>query len=208
MVALFAGIASAVSLVSLKYAGYFGRLAWFAPIAASGAGFVWWLSLPPGHGGVLGWITTITWLGLWGMLAALAVIDARVFLLPNSLMWPSFAVTLTAILLGWFAGQQSAALRALLAGTVGLASFAFFAMLSRGALGWGDVKYALPLGAVTGWCGSTVPVLSIFCAVLLGGAVAIVVLVKTRDRKQAVPFGPMMYFGCVLGVGLMSGAGL
>jgi len=57
-------------------------------------------------------------------------------------------------------------------------------------MGWGDVKLAALIGFVTGF---PLVILAIFLAVILGGIVAaILLLLKIKGRKDAIPFGPFL----------------
>ncbi len=82
----------------------------------------------------------------------------------------------------------------------GLGAGAFFwavAVLSKGGMGGGDVKLAAMLGAFT----DPVRVLvGIFLAILGGGAVGLAFLLTGRKgRKDAIPFGPFLALGGLLG---------
>ena len=64
------------------------------------------------------------------------------------------------------------------------------AIISRGGMGGGDVKFAAVLGL---WLGIKGVILMLFLAFLLGGFIGIVLLALGRKgRKDAIPFGPFM----------------
>jgi prepilin signal peptidase PulO-like enzyme (type II secretory pathway) len=64
------------------------------------------------------------------------------------------------------------------------------AIVSRGGMGWGDVKMAALIGLVTGF---PLIFVTILLAVILGGLVAwILILLKVKSRKQSIPFGPFL----------------
>lgn len=64
-----------------------------------------------------------------------------------------------------------------------------------GAMGMGDVKIFLPIGLILGW---KTALLSLFCAIILGGVVAAVLMIlKIRDRKSAIPFGPFIIIATI-----------
>ncbi len=79
---------------------------------------------------------------------------------------------------------------AAIGGVIGLVLLLLPALLYRGGMGWGDVKLAALIGFVTGF---PLVILAIFLAVILGGIVAaILLLLKIKGRKDAIPFGPFL----------------
>lgn len=133
---------------------------------------------------------------------ALAMIDIDVKRLPNAIVLPSYPVV--AVLLGTAAavqGEWDTLLRAALAG---LALYAFYFLLMlvypRG-MGFGDVKLAGILGAYLGWLGWGELVVGAFLAFLVGGVFGLaLMLVGRAGRKSAIPFGPWMLLGALLGI--------
>ncbi len=83
---------------------------------------------------------------------------------------------------------------------LGAAYFLLF-VINPSGMGFGDVKLALPLGALLGWYGWTVLFAGAFAGFLLGGAYGLgLVLLRKADRKSAIPFGPFMIGGALLGL--------
>ncbi|PZR51890.1 prepilin peptidase [Xylanimonas oleitrophica] len=134
--------------------------------------------------------------------AALAVIDARTHRLPDAVVLPTTVVAalllaLAAGITGDLAALQRAALGALVLGAV----YLLLHVLNPRGLGFGDVKLAVLLGLVTGWWGWTPVWVTTVAPFLLGGLVALALLVVRRaDRHTAIPFGPFMLFGAALAV--------
>ncbi len=78
----------------------------------------------------------------------------------------------------------------LISGLIGFTLLLIPAIISRGGMGWGDVKMAALIGLVTGFPGVLVALL---LGVILGGLTAIVLLAfKIKKRKEAMPFGPFL----------------
>jgi leader peptidase (prepilin peptidase) / N-methyltransferase len=133
---------------------------------------------------------------------ALALIDIDVKRLPNAIVLPSYVVV--AVLLGTAAaiqGEWGTLLRAVLAG-LALYGFYFLLMLvyPRG-MGFGDVKLAGILGAYLGWLGWGELVVGSFLAFLVGGVFGLALMVVgLAGRKSAIPFGPWMLLGALLGI--------
>jgi leader peptidase (prepilin peptidase)/N-methyltransferase len=75
----------------------------------------------------------------------------------------------------------------------GFALLFLIALVARGGMGWGDVKFAAFMGAATGF---PLVFIALFCGIIVGGIVAIVLLVSgKKGRKQAIPFGPFLALG-------------
>ena len=77
----------------------------------------------------------------------------------------------------------------------------FIYWISRGGMGFGDVKLAFVLGV---WLGLEQSFLCLLLAFILGGVVGVVLLLTgLKTRKDAIPFGPYL---CVSGwVSLLCG---
>ena len=127
-------------------------------------------------------------------LAALSLYDIRERRLPNWLTMPGAVVILaTATTNG--RGASSAA------GAVALfAVYAVVHLVSPTAMGAGDVKLAIGVGALTGSFGGDVWLLTALGAPLLtaGGAVVAVM----RQSERAVPHGPSMCLAAVAATAL------
>jgi leader peptidase (prepilin peptidase) / N-methyltransferase len=68
-------------------------------------------------------------------------------------------------------------------------------------MGFGDVKLAGVLGAYLGWIGWGALAVGAFLGFLLGGLYgALLLLLRRAGRKSAIPFGPFMLLGAVVGV--------
>jgi leader peptidase (prepilin peptidase) / N-methyltransferase len=117
-------------------------------------------------------------------LAALSVYDIRERRLPNWLTMPGAAVVLG------FAAAHGRAMPALLGAAALFAVYALVHLASPAAMGAGDVKLAIGIGALTGTFGSDVWVLAALGAPLLTAGLAAVAVL--RRSGQTVPHGPSM----------------
>src|SRR5699024_6117995 len=71
-------------------------------------------------------------------------------------------------------------------------------VITRGAMGMGDVKLAVGLGFYTGFLGFEPLILSFFLAFLFGGLQALyLVVVKGAHKSTRLAFGPAMLLGCL-----------
>jgi len=78
---------------------------------------------------------------------------------------------------------------------IALGGGVFFAIIlaSGGGMGGGDMKLGAMLGAFLGW---KLTLVALFCAVIVGGLLAVVVLASGRlGRKDPIPFGPFLAVG-------------
>ncbi|MEU7489565.1 A24 family peptidase [Streptomyces sp. NPDC042319] len=142
------------------------------------------------------------WLLLAPVVVLLGTVDAAVHRLPDVLTLP--AAGATAALLGAAAllpGHGGSWTGALLGG-LGLAGGYFVLFLIRpDGLGFGDVKLALTLGTALGWYGWGVLFLGAFAGFVLGSVYGIgMMIVRRVGRKAAMPFGPFMALGTLLGL--------
>ncbi len=91
--------------------------------------------------------------------------------------------------------------RALLGGlALGVCYFTLF-LINPNGMGFGDVKLALPLGVALGWYGWPVLFVGAFAGFLLGALYGIgLILLRRAGRKSAIPFGPFMITGALVGI--------
>ena len=126
----------------------------------------------------------------------LLVIDLEHGIIPNKLVYPSLviALVLSAVL------SQTKVVPGIVPAAVGfgigLGLFLLIVLISRGGMGWGDVKMAALIGLVTGF---PLVFVALFLAVVLGGLVAgILLLSKLRKRKESIPFAPYLSLGAII----------
>ncbi|MFZ3271365.1 MAG: A24 family peptidase [Mycobacterium sp.] len=128
---------------------------------------------------------------LW--MAALTGYDVRQCRLPNRLTLPGFA---TVMLVAAGSGHGlAAALGAAALTTV----YLLVHLVSPTAMGAGDVKLALGLGALTGCFGADVWLLAAIGAPLLTAATAVVAVL--RRSGPTVPHGPSMCLASLVAMG-------
>ena len=115
---------------------------------------------------------------------------------------PSYGVA--AALLGVPAlvdGEYMALVR-MVAGGAALYAFYYVLMVVRpGGMGFGDVKLAGVLGMYLAWLSWGSLVVGGFAAFLIGGVAGLVLIGTGRaGRRSAIPFGPYMLVGALVGV--------
>jgi len=86
--------------------------------------------------------------------------------------------------------------RAAIGGAVGFGISLLVVVLSRGGMGWGDVKMAALIGLVIGF---PLVFFTLILAAILGGLVAVILLLlKKKRRKEAIPFGPALSVATII----------
>jgi leader peptidase (prepilin peptidase) / N-methyltransferase len=142
------------------------------------------------------------YLVLVAALMALSVIDLRLFLLPNRIVFPLAVGSVVLLGLGAVAeGEPGAYGRALAAAVVAFLVFALLHVVSPRSMGFGDVKLSFVLGLYLGYLGWGEVVLGLFLGFLYGAVIGIaLILTGVRTRKDHVPFGPFLAAGTLTAV--------
>jgi leader peptidase (prepilin peptidase)/N-methyltransferase len=123
----------------------------------------------------------------------ISVIDLEHGLILNKVVYPSMVVALLLALIPrpWLTQWIVTGIaNAAIGGAIGFGIFLLIALISRGGMGWGDVKLAGLIGLATGF---PLVFLSVIMGAILGGIVAVaMVITKKRQRRQTIPFGPFL----------------
>jgi len=132
----------------------------------------------------------------------LACTDLAVQRLPDPLTGAAYAGTAALLLAAAAVGAPwSALFRALLGGLALAGLYLLLMVISPSGMSLGDVKLAVSLGTLLAWFGWRVLIAGGAAGFLLGGLGGVVLLASRRaDRKQLIPFGPVMIVGTFLAV--------
>ena len=133
-------------------------------------------------------------LPLLGALALVVVLDLRIRVIPDIITLPGLAYALgLAALTAWSPTVVESALGALVGGGVVL----LVAIVSRGAMGGGDIKLMGMLGAALGWGGALA---ALALSQIVGAVIVLGFLVVRRRRPtRHLPVGALIaFFGAVL----------
>lgn len=128
----------------------------------------------------------------------ISFIDNKTFLILDFWIFIGFAALALLALLGLLSGRSVALGIILGGGQLTLARF-----ISRGGVGWGDVKYA---SVLAGWIG----VEAWLSATIVAGLIAIICFIpdlirnkqqheKSGNIPQAIPFAPFLTTGALMG---------
>jgi len=129
----------------------------------------------------------------FSLLLVILLIDLEHQIILNVIIYPLAACVLAINALTPEMAFTPGFLNGLAGGGAGLVLFMLIVLFSRGGMGLGDVKMAGLMGFMLGFPNVFV---GIFLAVVTGGIVAVVVLMlKRKNRKQAIPFGPFLSLG-------------
>lgn len=131
---------------------------------------------------------------LVSLLVAITGIDLQHQIIPDVISLPGIVAGLIASLATGRVSWMESALGII----VGGGTFLVIILASGGGMGGGDMKFGAMLGAFLGW---KVVLLTIFIAVVLGGALAVALIASgLRGRKDPIPFGPFLAAGGAVGL--------
>lgn len=172
------------------------NIAWRYPIVEAGTASLFALAYLR-----IGWEPSLLLaLVLLSALIVVTAIDLEHQLIPDRITLPG----IVAGFVGSVLLSRGLWLNSLLGILLGGGAFLLVIVLSGGGMGGGDMKLGAMLGAFLGW---KLLLIGLFLAALLGGAVALALLVTGRKgRKDPLPFGPFLAFGAA--VSLLWGEGI
>lgn len=149
-------------------------------------------------------VVLVAYLYLAAVAVALALIDLDVHRLPDAIVLPSVVVAVVLLAVAAALGGDWGSLaRAVAGGVVLFGAYLVMLVAYPAGMGLGDVKLAAVLGVYLGWLGWGVLAVGAMAAFLLGGAFAVVLVVRGRaGRGSGIPFGPWMLLGAAVGVGV------
>jgi len=131
----------------------------------------------------------------------LGVIDLEHKLILNKIVYPMAIVALIISILLPQSGNTSIplpwprAVNGVIGSAIGFAFLVIPALVYPAGMGWGDVKMAALIGLATGF---PLVFVALLTGIILGGITAgILLLLKIKKRKEAIPFGPFLALGAV-----------
>ena len=127
----------------------------------------------------------------------LAVIDLRELRIPNRILFPGLALSITAMLgVTFITGEFGALIRALSGALLATAIFFTIHLLNPAGLGMGDVKFASLIGLTLSWISFPIGLLGLAISWFAAALYAVITLIIRGSRmNRLVPFGPFMLFG-------------
>ena len=173
------------------------RLPWTVPLIQVGVPVTMVLTVALLNGS---WVA-LPYVWLIVVLAAIAVVDLRIWLIPYWMPWVGAGIGLaliSAVSIGL--GDPHAIVYAV-GGAVG--AFLLFFVLwiaAPGKLGFGDVRLALLLGMFLAWMHPLLPIYGLLFGAVLGLVMGLGAIVTRRDSR--FPFGPALALGAMCAIWL------
>ena len=128
---------------------------------------------------------------------AAAAIDLHYRIIPNRIVYPALLAFAAAVVILRAAGRPVSLMGAAL-GLLAYGGGLLVVAMVSGGMGLGDAKLAGLVGLVLGALGWRYVGVAAALALLAGGLIAIVALVRGARRKDALPFGPAIALGALL----------
>lgn len=128
------------------------------------------------------------------------VIDLEHGLILNKIVYPALVIALLLSVFFTIFLPQVAIVphiaRAAIGGGIGFVVFFLIVIVSRGGMGFGDVKLAALIGLATGF---PLVIVALIMGMILGGLAAVTLLgFKIKKRKEAIPFGPFLAVAAIV----------
>jgi leader peptidase (prepilin peptidase) / N-methyltransferase len=166
------------------------RISWRYPVVEVGTAALWVLAYAR-FGAVPNLAVALVFLTA---LVAITGIDLEHQIIPDRITLPGIVAGLVASLASGSPGW----LDSLIGIAVGGGLFFAIIVVTRGGMGGGDMKLGAMFGAFLGW---KVTLVALFVAVVLGGVIAMTLLLSGRmRRKDPIPFGPFLALGGAVGL--------
>ena len=148
-------------------------------------------------GDFAGWAALPAYLLFAWLTVGLVWIDADVHRLPDGLVLPAYPALLVLVVVATAGlGDWGALVRALACMAGMYALYFVLAFISPNSLGFGDVKLSGLIGLLLGWLSVGSAVLAVLAGFIVGGLIAVVMLVGQRvGLRSHIAFGPSMLAG-------------
>jgi leader peptidase (prepilin peptidase) / N-methyltransferase len=165
---------------------------WPAPALA-----LLWAFLAWRIGDFAGWAALPAFMLFAWLAVGLVWIDADVHRLPDGLVLPAYPALLALLLVATLGlGEWRALWRALVCLAVVFALFFLMNLVSPASLGFGDVKLSGLIGLLLGWVGVQEVVTGLVAGFVVGGVVALLMLVGQRvGLRSHIAYGPPLLLG-------------
>ncbi|MEP6856271.1 MAG: prepilin peptidase [Pedococcus sp.] len=177
-------------------AGALPRVWWWpAPVLS-----LLWAFLAWRIGDLAGWAALPAFLFFAWLTVGLVWIDADVHRLPDGLVLPAYPALLVLLLVATFGlGEWRALWRALICLAVVFTVFFLMNLLSPASLWFGDVKLSGLIGLLLGWLGVQEAVTGVVAGFVVGGVVALLMLIGQRvGLRSHMAYGPSLLLGVFL----------
>jgi leader peptidase (prepilin peptidase)/N-methyltransferase len=164
--------------------------------------------------GVYFWIFTILWIAFFFALLLISIIDIRIGIIPNELVWFLSLLSILIVIFSFFnfgslnnsflgqygvlfGIQNNIWINHILGALFSFILFGGLVAITKGrGMGFGDVKLSIPLGFAFGWP----DVIFLFAfAFILGAIVGLFyITIGKKNMKSSLPFGPFLALGALI----------
>jgi len=175
------------------------RLLWVEMGTGVLFGYLYWHYMVWHHGSAIELAIAAFYCSLF---IVLLVIDLEHRFILDKIVYPAMGVALLISILFSIpdflpqVGIVPGIVQAAIGGGIGLVLFFLVVLVSRGGMGWGDVKMAALIGLVTGF---PLIFVALLLAVIAGGLVAgFLLALKIKRRREAIPFGPFLSLATIV----------
>lgn len=129
-------------------------------------------------------------------MVAVSFIDLDTMRIPDRVSFPTMAIVAALVVAVAVGIDDTDSMLGALVGALAFSGvlFVLWFIYPKG-MGFGDVKYAVVLGALVGWISPLLVSFALLVSSLLGTIVGVTVAVRAGDRKRAFPFGPWLCLG-------------
>lgn len=142
------------------------------------------------------------YLVLAASLVAITVIDLRLQIIPNRIVYPTIFVGAPLLLLAALAeGDLARFGEALLGATLAWVALLVVHLISPRSMGFGDVRLSFVLGLFLAWISLSLVLTGLFLGFLLAAVVGgLLSLVRVTSLRAMVPFGPFLAAGALIAI--------
>lgn len=142
------------------------------------------------------------YLVLFTSLVAISVIDFKLQIIPNRIVYPTIFLSIPLLALAALLdGEWGHFGHAILGATLAWVALLIIHLISPSGMGFGDVRLAFVLGLFLGWISLGHVVSGLFLGVLLLSGLGIVLWVlRLRSLQDHMAFGPFLAAGATLAV--------
>lgn len=148
-------------------------------------------------------VSQVKLLSLVMIMLPIAAIDLRVQKVPNKLLIAALTIRLIIYIVEFIISVPAAfnTLKDNLLGTVVIGAFFLILLLVfKNSIGMGDIKLFAVMGLYQGLWGA---INSVFFSLMVSFVLSVVLLItKKKGRKDTISFGPSIFIGTVIGMGL------
>jgi leader peptidase (prepilin peptidase)/N-methyltransferase len=142
------------------------------------------------------------YLVFFAALLAVSVIDLRLQIIPNRIVYPAIFASVPLLAVAAAAQHEWVRFdRALISAAAAWVALFVIHVAVPGGMGFGDVRLSFLLGLFLGWLSYSHTLVGLFLGFLLGAVVGLaLVVLRLRKRTDHVPFGPFLAGGAALAV--------